>query len=223
MVPWYRKCIKKSIGFAIVNRNSYWFSLAFSDCVEFCFLSVSAGFLPKICQGYGAIFPSKMAFYKPMANLSKWANLKSNFLKFHHRNQLISGIEKARKTLIFRAFWTIFPPIRLAFLEKPSVFLGHGLRPMTPNKKAPPHASMDEAFYIWCRMAHGHREDYRLLNCGARRAALRPYSPDHDPKSPVFMRVFGLPSLSKPIGKPTKSRNFWCRLTQPECSIHNAA
>ena len=44
-----------------------------------------------------------------------------------------------------------------------------------------------------------------------------------DPKSPVFMRVFGLPSLSKPIGKPTKSRNFWCSLTQPECSIHNAA
>lgn len=37
---------------------------------------------------------------------------------------------------------------RLASLEKPSVFLGHGLRPMTPNKKAPPHASMDEAFYI---------------------------------------------------------------------------
>ena len=28
---------------------------------------------------------------------------------------------------------------------------------------------------------------------------------------------------SKPIGKPTKSRNFWCSLTQPECSIHNAA
>ena len=63
----------------------------------------------------------------------------------------------------------------------------------------------------------------RLENFGARRAAFKPYSPDHDPKSPVFMRVFGLPSLSKPIGKPTKSRNFWCRLTQPECSIHNAA
>ena len=37
------------------------------------------------------------------------------------------------------------------------------------------------------------------------------------------MRFFGLSSLSKPIGKPTKSRNFWCSLTQPECSIHNAA
>ena len=37
------------------------------------------------------------------------------------------------------------------------------------------------------------------------------------------MRVFGLSSLSKPIGKPTKSRNFWCNLTQPECCIHNAA
>ena len=182
MVPWYRKHIKKSIGFAIINRNFYWFSLTFSDCVEFCFLSVSAGFLPKIRQGYGANFSSKMTFCKP-----------------------------------------IFPPIRLVSLEKPSVFLGHGLRPMTPNKKAPPHASMGEAFYIWCRMAHGHRENYRLLNCGARRAALRPYSPDLDPKNPVFMRFFGLPSLSKPIGKPTKSRDFWCRLTQPECSIHNAA
>ena len=48
-------------------------------------------------------------------------------------------------------------------------------------------------------------------------------SPDLDPKRPVFMRFFGLSSLSKPIGKPTKSRNFWCSLTQPECSIHNAA
>ena len=63
----------------------------------------------------------------------------------------------------------------------------------------------------------------RLLNWGARRAAFRPYSPDLDPKSPVFMRVFGLSSLSKPIGKPTKSRNFWCSPTQPECCIHNAA
>lgn len=63
----------------------------------------------------------------------------------------------------------------------------------------------------------------RLENCGARRAAFRPYSPDLDPKRPVFMRFFGLSSLSKPIGKPTKSRNFWCSLTQPECSIHNAA
>ena len=67
------------------------------------------------------------------------------------------------------------------------------------------------------------RLNYLFENCGARRAALRPYSPDLDPKSPVFMRFFGLPSLSKPIDKPTKSRNFWCRLTQPECSIHNAA
>lgn len=63
----------------------------------------------------------------------------------------------------------------------------------------------------------------RLENWGARRAAFRPYSPDLDPKRPVFMRFFGLSSLSKPIGKPTKSRNFWCSLTQPECSIHNAA
>ena len=57
------------------------------------------------------------------------------------------------------------------------------------------------------------RRIQRLLNCGARRAAFKPYSPDLDPKRPVFMRFFGLSSLSKPIGKPTKSRNFWCSLT----------
>lgn len=39
-----------------------------------------------------------------MVNPSKWVNLKSNFLKFHHRNQAISGIEKARKIAYFRAF-----------------------------------------------------------------------------------------------------------------------
>ena len=89
------------------------------------FHSVSAGFFPKICQGYGANFPPKW----PSVNPSKWANLKSNFLKFRHRNQVISGIEKPRKTLIFRG------GIRLASLEKPSVFLGHGLRPMTSNEK----------------------------------------------------------------------------------------
>jgi len=33
-------------------------------------------------------------------------------------------------------------------LDSASLHLAHGLRPMTPNKKAPPHASMDEAFYI---------------------------------------------------------------------------
>ena len=40
MVPWYRKHIKISIGFAITNRNYCWYSLTFSDCVEFCFPSV---------------------------------------------------------------------------------------------------------------------------------------------------------------------------------------
>lgn len=34
----------------------------------------------------------------------KWANLKSNFLKFHHRNQVILGIEKARKWRISGLF-----------------------------------------------------------------------------------------------------------------------
>ena len=41
---------------------------------------------------------------KPMVKPSKWANLKSNFLKFHHRNQVISGIEKAREIAYSRAF-----------------------------------------------------------------------------------------------------------------------
>ena len=112
---------------------------------------------------------------KPMVNPSKWANLKSNFLKFHHRNQVILGIEKARKIAYFRAF--------LALLS--------------------------------CRLALGE------LGCTT--CSLQTVLPDLDPKRPVFMRFFGLSSLSKPIGKPTKSRNFWCSLTQPECSIHNAA
>ncbi len=42
-----------------------------------------------------------------MVNPSKWGNLKSNFLKFHHRNQAISGIEKARKIGVFPGFFTI--------------------------------------------------------------------------------------------------------------------
>lgn len=41
MIQSYRKRIKKSMDFAIINRNSHLFSLTFSDCVEFCFLSVS--------------------------------------------------------------------------------------------------------------------------------------------------------------------------------------
>ena len=43
-----------------------------------------------------------------MVNPSKWVNLKSNFLKFHHRNQAISGIEKAQKMAYFRAFFALF-------------------------------------------------------------------------------------------------------------------
>ena len=53
---------------------------------------------------------------KPMVNPSKWANLKSNFLKFHHRNQVISGIEKARKIAYFRAFLA-FLSCRLSLAE----------------------------------------------------------------------------------------------------------
>lgn len=53
---------------------------------------------------------------KPMVNPSKWANLKSNFLKFHHRNQVILGIEKARKMAYFRAFLALLS-CRLALAE----------------------------------------------------------------------------------------------------------
>lgn len=53
---------------------------------------------------------------KPMVNPSKWANLKSNFLKFHHRNQVILGIEKAWKMAYFRAFLA-FLSCRLSLAE----------------------------------------------------------------------------------------------------------
>ena len=51
-----------------------------------------------------------------MVNPSKWVNLKSNFLKFHHRNQAISGIEKARKMAYFRAFLALLS-CRLSLAE----------------------------------------------------------------------------------------------------------
>ena len=53
---------------------------------------------------------------KPMVTPSKWANLKSNFLKFHNRNQVILGIEKARKMAYFRAFLA-FLSCRLSLAE----------------------------------------------------------------------------------------------------------
>ena len=53
---------------------------------------------------------------KPMVNPSKWANLKSNFLKFYHRNQVILGIEKARKMAYFRAFLALLS-CRLSLAE----------------------------------------------------------------------------------------------------------
>ena len=51
-----------------------------------------------------------------MVNPSKWVNLKSNFLKFHHRNQAISGIEKARKMASSRAFLALLS-CRLSLAE----------------------------------------------------------------------------------------------------------
>ena len=53
---------------------------------------------------------------KSMVNPSKWANLKSNFLKFYHRNQVILGIEKARKMAYFRAFLALLS-CRLSLAE----------------------------------------------------------------------------------------------------------
>ena len=52
-------------------------------------------------------------------------------------------------------------------------------------KKLRSMQSMGEAFYIHCRMAHSQRENYLFENCGALRAALRPY----------FLRSFILGSL----------------------------
>ena len=51
-----------------------------------------------------------------MVNPSKWVNLKSNFLKFHHRNQVVLGIEKARKMAYFRAFLALLS-CRLSLAE----------------------------------------------------------------------------------------------------------
>ena len=60
---------------------------------------------------------------KPMVNPSKWVNLKSNFLKFHHRNQVILGIEKARKMAYFRAFLALLS-CRLSLAELRSATSG---------------------------------------------------------------------------------------------------
>ena len=58
-----------------------------------------------------------------MVNPSKWVNLKSNFLKFHYRNQAISGIEKARKMAYFRAFLALLS-CRLSLAELRSATSG---------------------------------------------------------------------------------------------------
>ena len=58
-----------------------------------------------------------------MVNPSKWVNLKSNFLKFHHRNQAISGIEKARKMAYSRAFLALLS-CRLSLAELRSATSG---------------------------------------------------------------------------------------------------
>ena len=54
--------------------------------------------------------------------------------------------------------------------------LGHGLRPMTINiKKLRSMQAWAKLFHIYRRMAHCHREYYLFENCGARRAAFKPY------------------------------------------------
>ena len=119
---------------------------------------------------------------KPMVNPSKWVNLKSNFLKFHHRNQAISGIEKARKMAYFRAFLALLS-CRLSLAELRSATSGFEavLLTLLHTRIAGQEASLlqDCTCLLYTspspRDCYCHRVDYRLLNCGARRAALRPY------------------------------------------------
>ena len=94
---------------------------------------------------------------KPMVNPSKWVNLKSNFLKFHHRNQAISGIEKARKIAYFRAFLA-FLSCRLSLAELrcatsgfEAVLLGF-LRPQIVDI-----TDFFEDDFLWSPMRHPYR------------------------------------------------------------------
>ena len=94
---------------------------------------------------------------KPMVNPSKWVNLKSNFLKFHHRNQAISGIEKARKMAYFRAFLALLS-CRLSLAELRSatscleaVLLGF-LRPQIVDI-----TDFFEDDFLWSPMRHPYR------------------------------------------------------------------
>ena len=93
------------------------------------FIPFQPDFFRKSVKDMGLIFPPKWPSVnpfshplgskigrKPMVNPSKWANMKSNFLKFHHRNQAISGIEKARKMAYFRAFLALLS-CRLSLAE----------------------------------------------------------------------------------------------------------
>ena len=100
------------------------------------FIPFQPDFFRKSVKDMGLIFPPKWPSVnpfshplgskigrKPMVNPSKWANLKSNFLKFHHRNQAISGIEKARKMAYFRAFLALLS-CRLSLAELRSATSG---------------------------------------------------------------------------------------------------
>ena len=102
----------------------------------------------------------------------------------------------------------------------------HTVRPAVPVVVPPSSAGKRAIKKQFCRSRTARfaiRGKSALAELGCTTCSLQTVLPDLDPKRPVFMRFFGLSSLSKPIGKPTKSRNFWCSLTQPECSIHNAA
>ena len=72
-----------------------------------------------------------------MVNPSKWVNLKSNFLKFHHRNQAISGIEKARKMAYFRAFLALLS-CRLSLAELRSATSGFEAVLLKSSRENPP-------------------------------------------------------------------------------------
>ena len=94
---------------------------------------------------------------KPMVNPSKWVNLKSNFLKFHHRNQVISGIEKARKMAYFRAFLALLScrlslaELRCATSGFETVLLGF-LRPQIVDI-----TDFFEDDFLWSPMRHPYR------------------------------------------------------------------
>ena len=132
---------------------------------------------------------------KPMVNPSKWVNLKSNFLKFHHRNQVISGIEKAREMAYSRVFLALLS-CRLALGELGCI-AGRAApctrclsKDLQRHRLAPCGATAGDAQSCSPVIRESRQQktalpkqsrkdtsetNQRLENWGARRAAFRPY------------------------------------------------